>query len=95
MEKTKNDVKRVKRLLEMANEILHPTVTESALVRRLNRKLNKDYRSVRKSGKRAEHDLGTYYLLDTYNNSVVDTFLDLEEMGKQYEVLDEWEKVAA
>ena len=72
------------------------TVTESALVKRLNRKLDKDYRSIRKSrGQRVVQELGTYYLLDTYNNSVVDTFLDLEEMGKEHKVLHELEKIAA
>ena len=70
-------------------------VTESALVKRLNRKLDKDYLSIRKSRERYQHDLGSYYLLDTYRNDIVDTFVDLEEMGKEYKVLHELEEVAA
>lgn len=70
------------------------TVTESALVKRLNRKLDKDYQRIRKSrGARAVQELGTYYLLDTYSNGIVDTFLDLEEMGREYKVLHELEEL--
>lgn len=70
-------------------------VTESALVKRLNRKLDDNYLSIRKSRPRNEHNLGTYFLLDTYRNNVVDTFLDLEEMGRKYRVLHELEEIAA
>jgi hypothetical protein len=70
-------------------------VTESALVKRLNRKLDGDFLSVRKSRERNQHDLGTFYLLDTYRNNVVDIFVDLEELGREYKVLHELEEIAA
>ena len=64
--------------------------------KRLNRKLDKDYQRICKTrGAKAVLEFGTYHLLDTYRNLIVDSFLDLEEYGREYEVLHELEKVAA
>ncbi len=69
-------------------------VTERAALQRINRKLKGDYRQVRKTRTaRDRGNLGEYFLLDTYRNFVVDTYVDLETMAKSLGVMGEWETV--
>jgi hypothetical protein len=68
-----------------------------AMFQRLQRHLKKEHQMIRSPRGRAERDgLGDYYILDTYQNSVVDHKLTpkrIEEMARQRGVLAEWEEV--
>jgi hypothetical protein len=69
-------------------------VSRRALIQRLNRKLEKDGMTVKKtSGKRAKIDLGEYFVLDLKRNSAVELHVDLEKLGHKHGVLAEWERM--
>jgi hypothetical protein len=63
-------------------------VTRSALVQRLNRALAKDDKTLRAN--RREH---TYMLIDLNVNGCLDRDVDLEGLGRELNVLAEWEKL--
>lgn len=73
-------------------------VTERALVQRINRALAKSGRhgQVMKKcrGQRAQLDLGRFYVLDIDRNLVIDTHVDVESLGRQLDVLHEYETLA-
>ncbi len=67
-------------------------VSTRALMQRLNRAMWDDDRMVKATrGRRAFIDLGEYYVLDWRINGIVETHVDLEELGKEYEVLKDYE----
>jgi hypothetical protein len=37
--------------------------------------------------------LGRYYIVDLYHNLVVDTYVDIEQLGREIGVLAEWESL--
>jgi hypothetical protein len=50
-------------------------------IARINRRLSKNYRRVRTSkGWGEKHNLGDHYLLDAYNNTVIDTHVKLDTL---------------
>jgi hypothetical protein len=77
---------------------IHPAtrfVTLSALISRINRKLSEENRSLRKSrGQGMINNVGDYYVLDIYRNSIHEGHVDPEEMGRELKVLADWEQVA-
>jgi hypothetical protein len=69
-------------------------VSQRALIQRLNRKLEKEGLTVKKtSGKRAKVDLGEFFLLDLKRNSAVKLHVDLQKLGHEHGVLAEWERM--
>lgn len=73
----------------------HP-ITESALVRRINRKLAPAWQRVCKLSERHRGygSLGRYHMMDTFQNTVIDTHLDLDHLGQQLGVIDHAEAAA-
>lgn len=67
------------------------SVTERALVQRLNRVLRRQDQVVRTTrhghDSRGFRDLGYHYILDFNRNQVVATHVDLEQLGRDLEVL--------
>jgi hypothetical protein len=63
------------------------TLTEKALVQRLNRHLIKDWEKIRKVRPgRYEFELGDYYIIDVYRNLILEKNLntyDLVEMAEE------------
>lgn len=73
------------------SEIKAP-VSERALIARINRKLKIDGQTLKKlRGDRWLNDLGRYYIVE--NNHVVQGDINLEEFGRELEVLRPWEKL--
>lgn len=71
-------------------------VSERALVQRLNRALHPDGEKIKKTrGGKAEQELGAYYVLNIRGNYVVGKDVDLEDFGRKYKVLADWEQVIA
>jgi hypothetical protein len=74
------------------------TITESALIQRLNRSLAKDYEMIRKSRpkKSGYKELGDYYILDCYRNIIINSRLtidDLQHMAREKKVMHENELI--
>jgi hypothetical protein len=54
------------------------SVSERTLYQRINRRLKPNFVAVRKTrGERYRQSLGDYYLLDTYQNAIIETHIDL------------------
>jgi hypothetical protein len=70
------------------------TVTERALIQRINRKLAKDGEKLRTTRGHFEPSLGRHYVIDLNRNFVVRKQFDLEELGRQLNVLQPWEDLA-
>ena len=76
-------------------------VTERALVMRINRQLAKDRERLGKnrSGSRGEFDFGTYYVIrfgyggSEPSTNIIQTHVDLEDLGRELNVLAQWEEV--
>lgn len=68
-------------------------ITERALLGRINRKLAHDHKKMRKCryGTMAYSNLGTWHVIDTYQNSLVDSKVDLETFARDLGVMAEWE----
>lgn len=67
-------------------------VSEHALVQRINRALKKEGKVLKKSRtERSRLDVGEWYILDTVGNYVSEKDVDLEQVGKEWEVLSDWE----
>jgi hypothetical protein len=70
-------------------------VSERALIGRINRRLGRDYKKLFKSrpGSRLEANVGRFYVVDVWRNTVVDTHVDLKSYGRELGVLAEWEQL--
>lgn len=67
-------------------------VKEWALIRRINRVLDKELKVLRKSrGDRWWSDLGDYYIVDYSSNFLVRAHIDLDDLGSELGVLKQWE----
>jgi hypothetical protein len=75
---------------------LKAPVSERALLQRINRKLKPDLEAVKKTrgGWRRLSDLGDYYWVDYRRNFMLNHHLDLETVGHELGVLEEWEMVS-
>jgi len=74
------------------------TISENAVVKRLNRKLYAENQVVRKNrGLAANWNSDPFYVLNWRMNLVISeklTLQDLEDMAREYDCLAEWESVA-
>lgn len=69
-------------------------VTEEILAKRINRKLSRiDERLCKARGANAIRNLGDYYV-SNLNNNVLDSFVNIEVLGRELGVLTEREEVA-
>jgi hypothetical protein len=70
-------------------------VTSRALMQRLNRALWEEDLMVKKTRPqgRARIDLGEFYLVNWRINGVADKNIDLEDYGREYGVLADYEEV--
>ena len=71
-------------------------ITVRALLQRINRRLNKDFERVYKlRSPRPPYmeTYGDYYRVDLQINGVVDTDVDLEDLGRELGVMKAWEKL--
>lgn len=79
-------------------DLRQPRVTQSALIKRINRKLAKKWRFgevLRKSrGARANFELGDYYVVDIETDGLVARDVDLDELGRNLKVLRDGELLA-
>lgn len=73
-------------------------ITERALLQRINRKLKKENQVLRTArgfwagpNWYEDNNLGRYYVIDIYQNMLVDHHVDIEEMGRDTGALAEWE----
>jgi hypothetical protein len=69
------------------------TVTESALIKRINRRLATDYKKLRKA-RGAMMQYGPHYVEDTYRNTVLMGNVNVETLARELSVLHAAEKVA-
>ena len=73
-------------------------VSDRALLARINRKLLKEDRIVKKCrpDSRSYHDLGDYYMVDLRSNGVLFHYknLDLSKLAKELELLKPYEELA-
>ena len=67
-------------------------ITDQALIKRINRKLAGIDEQLRKA-RSYDHNLGWFYTVNTYRNWIVDTHVDLEELGRELGVLRPGEEV--
>jgi hypothetical protein len=76
---------------------MQQNITECALIQRINRKLKPDWKQLRTAriGGRLESNVGRYYVLDIYRNTVVETHVDPEYLGRELAVLAPCQTVAA
>lgn len=73
-------------------------VSESALIKRINRKLRSSgsWEQLRTSrSAQLEQNVGRHYMLDIYRNLVTQTGLDVETVARDLGVLHELEHVSA
>lgn len=68
-------------------------VTERALLQRLNRKLAADGQAVRSARGEAAKHMGRFFTLDWRQTAVTGTNVDIEELGRELEVLQPWERL--
>ena len=70
-------------------------ISETALITRIRRALAKEGQTLRKTRSAREWpNLGDYYIIDLSGNFVVDRRIsDLEELGRELEVLKPYESV--
>jgi len=72
------------------------SVSERALIQRLNRALRDDGTCVKKTRPSLYFkELGDYYVLDFCGNFVVEKDVDIEALGREKKVLAEWERLRA
>jgi len=74
------------------------TVSEGALLRRINRRLQRTvFQRVLKlrEDSRAYFDLGRFYVIDCSSRFLVDSHVDLEELARELGVLRPSERLAA
>ena len=70
-------------------------VSERALIARINRKLRADDEMLKTTrSKRAEFDLGRYYVIDVRGPNIVHDHIDLEDYGRELEVLKPYEALS-
>ena len=71
-------------------------ISEQALVQRINRVLKKDMQVLKKTrGERTRMDVGDYYIIDYYRNIHLESFVDLQELGRRLKVMETNERLHA
>ena len=69
-------------------------ITEKALYQRINRKLRSQDAVLKRARGSAQTTLGDYFVVDFYGNFVKQHHVDIERLGRELDVLAEWEKLA-
>lgn len=70
------------------------SVTEKAVMARINRKLSHQGEVLRKlRGERWFTSLGQYFVVDSRSNTVMDTHVGLEALAREIEVLSDCEEI--
>jgi hypothetical protein len=72
-------------------------ISERALFARVNRKLAKEFQSIRRcrADTRAWPSLGDLFLVDFRDNAVLGHDIDLEGFARELGVMEPWEELAA
>ncbi len=72
-------------------------VNESALFGRINRKLAHEKKVLKKCRENSQwyDNLGDYYIVDLFNNTLCAQHVNIESLSRELGVLDENEQVAA
>jgi hypothetical protein len=70
-----------------------PSISESALVQRLQRALRARGRSLRKASLKQQRSLGRYYIVSLDIGDVLKTDVDIENLARKLGVLEPWEKL--
>ena len=69
-------------------------VSTRAIIQRINRKLAKDGDKLRKNrSQRWWPEMGDYYIVDEERNAFIRGHVDLEDLGRELGVLEDWETV--
>jgi len=68
-------------------------VSPGSLFQRVNRALKAKQKSLRVARDRWRSDLGTYYIVDFNQNTIVKTHVDLEVLARELGVLHAWERL--
>ena len=70
-------------------------VTESALIKRLNRHLPREGLKLFqcKLNSRGYHQLGDFYVVDTRINTVNATYVDIESLARKQGILKDYEEI--
>jgi hypothetical protein len=66
-------------------------VSRRAVLQRINNRLAKDGEIVKKARARVETTVGEYFRLDVQRNYIVETHVDIEELGKELGALHPFE----
>lgn len=67
-------------------------VTTRATIQRINRKLAPDYQRLRVTrGERWRGELGDFFVVDEFHNTIAQTHVDVEALAKDMGVLRAWE----
>ena len=69
------------------------TISESALIRRINRKLAKDCQKLHKTRPRWVNECGPYHIVDESRNQFLGGYFDLQALGRELGVLGQDEEV--
>lgn len=73
---------------------VHASVTERAVVMRINRVLKKNDNQLKKyRGGLWWRDLGDYYILDLSHNNILEGHVDIELIARELGVLKDYEKI--
>jgi len=80
----------------MAKKQLHKvSVSPRAIIARINRKLRSDDEVLKTArSESVERNAGHYFILNTRGNYISHVHQDLETLGRELGVLQEWETVA-
>jgi len=71
------------------------SVTMTALISRINRKLKPDHETLKVTrGERLRQNVGDFYVLDVNRNCIVQQHSDPERLGRELGVLKDYEEVA-
>jgi hypothetical protein len=71
------------------------SVSNRALVQRINRKLRPDCEALKKARPRWWNELGDYYIVDYNRNWIVAKDVDIEDLGRELGVLQPHETMGA
>lgn len=71
------------------------SVTMTALISRINRRLRPDHETLKVTrGERLRQNVGDFYVIDVNRNIVVEPHADPERLGRELAVLKSYEEVA-
>lgn len=69
------------------------SISRRALIQRLQRALKEDELVLRTAhNERVRRKMGDYYTMDLRTSQVMETYVDLEDLGREYGVLKDYEK---